>query len=116
MDLVIKMNNVEDANKAVSIIKEVVAKRTPEYPTEISKFIADITIEGNNVVIDESYSLMSNTFCELMPRIMWEIGKYNFGAITMDAWFTSSNCGYEADISARVFKNGKLRISFSEHE
>ena len=115
-DFVIKMNSVEDANKVVAIMKETAAERTPEYPTEISKFIEGIIVDGTTVKVEDSCSLMSNTFCELTYAIMRRIGRYNFGAITMDAWFTSFNCGYEADFRGRVFKNGKLRISFSEHE
>ena len=115
-DFVINMNSAEDANKVVSIMKNIAAQRTPDYPTEIEKFIADITVEGSTVKVEDSYSLMSPTFREMGFQIMTEIGRHNFGAFTMQAWFTSYNCGYEAEFSGRAFKNGKYRISFSEHE
>ena len=115
-NLTIITNSVEDANRAVAIIKDVVAERTPDYPKELDKFIADIVVDGNTVKIEESYSLMSNTFCELIPQIIRRITKYDFGAFTAEAWYTSFNSDYEAEFSARVLKNGKLKISFSEHE
>ena len=115
-DMIIRMNNSEDAKKAASIMKEVASSRTPVYETEIVKFVNDIIIDGNDVKVDISYSLISETFCELIPQIMRMISRYNFGAITMDAFYTSSISGYEVEISGRVFKNGNFRMSFSEHE
>lgn len=115
-EITIKMNCVEDANKAVSIMKEIASKRTPDYPNEISKFLDDIVIDDTTVKVEESYSLMSNTFCELIYEIMRIIAKYNFGPITMDAWYDSYDSGYEASFSGRVYKNGKFKLSFSEHE
>ena len=116
IDISIKANSNEDANKATSIMKETASKRTPEYPTEIEKFIADITVDGNTVKVDESYSLMSDTFSELIPQIMRNIADHGIKAITMEAWFTSLNCGYEAEFCGRVFKNGNCRTSFKEFE
>ena len=116
IDLEFKMNNNDDANKAAAIMKEIASERTPEYPKEIEKFIAGITVEDNIVKMEDNYSLMSNTFSELIPHIMEEIAKNNFGAITMEAWFTSYSCSYEAECKGRVFKNGNFRLKFSVHE
>ena len=115
-DFIIKMNNNEDAIKAAAIMERIASNRAPETPNEMSRFIEGIVIDGNNVKVEDNYSLMSCTFCELIPQIMMEIARYNFGAITMEAWYCSYNCGYEAEFSGRVFKNGKFRMSFKEHE
>ena len=115
-DFIIKTNSAQDANKVVSIIKCVASERTPEYPNEITKFIDDISVDNTTVKVEYSYSIMDSTFCELVPQIMRRIARYDLREITMDAWFTSCNCGYEAEFSGRIFKNGKLRISFQEHE
>ena len=115
-NLSIVLNSVDDANRAVVFIKDVVAERTPDYPNELDKFIADIVVDGNTVKVEESYSLMSNTFCELVPQIIRRIAKNDFGAFTAEAWYTSFNSDYEAEFSAKVFKNGKLKINFSEHD
>lgn len=116
INFIANLNSTEDANKVAMIVKEVSSRRTPDYPTEIVKFIEGIVVDGNTVKIEDNYSLMCPTFRELIPQIMIEIARNNFGAITMDAWFTSESCGYEADLSGRVFKNGKLRMNFFEHE
>ena len=92
------------------------ADRIPDYPTEIDKFVAGIEVEEKTVKVDENYSLMSNTFCEWIPQIMMAIARCGFGAITMEAWFVSESCGYEAEFSGRVFKNGKFRMNFNEHD
>ncbi len=114
VNFIANMNNNEDANKVAVIMKEVASMRTPEYPKEIIKFMDGIVVDGNTVKIEDNYSLMSATFCELISQIMKEIARHSFGAITMDAWYTSYNCGYEADFCGRVFKNGKFRMSFSQ--
>ncbi len=115
-NIIINMNNKEDANKAAEIMKETASKRTPETLNEINNFISGITVKDNSVIVDESYSLMSNTFCELIPQIMMNIVRHGFGAITMEAWFTSYSCGYEAEFTGKVFKSGKYRMTFKEHE
>ncbi len=116
MNLFINLNKKSDAKKVVTIIKDMAAKRTPDYPSEIDKFVAGIEIDGNTVKVEYNYSLMSNTFCEWIPQIMMEIARRNFGEVTMEAWFVSENCSYEAEFSGRIFKNHKFRMSFSEHE
>ena len=115
-NMTIKLNNNTDANKAAAIMKEVASKVTPDYPTEISKFVADITVEDCTVKVEESYSLMSCTFCDMIPQIMRAIAKNGFGPITMEAWFTSFSSDYEAEFSGRVYKNGKFTMTFSEHD
>ncbi len=115
-NLYINLNNNDDANKVASIMKRMAAERIPDYPTEIDKFVAGIEVEEKTVKIEENYSLMSNTFCEWIPQIMMEIARGDFGAITMDAWYVSENCSYEAEFSGRVFKNHKFRMSFNEHD
>ena len=115
-DFIINLNNNNDANKVASIMKEVASRRIPEYENEISKFIAGITVDGNKVMVEENYSLMSCTFCELVPQIMMAIAMNHLGEIYMEAWFTSYNCGYEAEFIGRVYKNGKFKMSFNEHE
>lgn len=115
-DFIIKMNNNEDANKAAAIMKRIASRRAPETPNEMNNFIAGIVVEGNTVKVEDNYSLMSQTFCEMIPQIMMDIARFDFGAITMEAWYCSYNCGYEAEFIGRVFKNGKFRMSFHEHE
>ena len=110
------MNSNEDANTVADIIKEVSSKREPESPNELKHFIADIEVKENVVIVEDSCSLFSNTFCEMIPQIMIDIARRNFGPITMNAWFYSCNCGYEAEISGQIFKNGKFKMSFNEHE
>ena len=109
------MNNNDAAVKTTEIIKRVAAKRTPEFETEIEAFTSSLKIE-ENVITGESDSLSSNTFCELIPQIMMEIARYNFGVSTMTAVHVSCSCGYEAVFNGRIFKNGKFRMSFHEHE
>ncbi len=110
------MNSNEDANKVADIMKEIASKRAPEYESELEDFIAGIVVDGNTVKVEDCYSLMSNTFCEIIPQIMMAIARCSFGPITMDAWFYSCNCGYEAEFNGRIFKSGKFRMSFNEHE
>ena len=110
------MNSNEDANTVADIIKEVASKREPESPNELKHFIADIEVKENVVIVEDSCSLFSNTFCEMIPQIMIDIARRSFGPITMNAWFYSCNCGYEAEISGQIFKNGKFKMSFNDHE
>ena len=115
-EFVIRMNSENDANRAVSIIKEVASKRVPEYPTEIDRFVNGIKVNSNNVELLENYSLTCNSFCEWIPQIMMEIARWDFGTITMEAWHFSESCGYVGHFEGRVFKNGKFRMSFSQHD
>ena len=110
------MNSENDATRVASIVKRMAANRTPDYPTEIERFVAGIEIDGNTLKIENSYSLMCCTFCEWIPQIMMEIAMWDFGAFTMEAWHESESCGYEAQCNGRVFKNGKFRMSFYQHE
>ena len=116
MDFIVRTNNEKEANLVVSIIKNMAAKRIPDYPNEIDQFVAGIKVNDNVVEIKYNYSLTSNTFCEWIPQIMLSISRYDIGAITMDAGFFSESCGYEARISGRIFKNHNFRMSFNEHE
>ena len=116
MDFIVKTNNEKEANLVVSIIKDMAAKRIPEYPSEIDQFVAGIKVNYNVVEVKYSYSLTSNTFCEWIPQIMLRISRCDIGAITMDAGFFSESCGYEARFSGRIFKNHKFRMDFTEHE
>ena len=115
-NMTITMETKEHAIKAVEIIENIAADRTPEFETELTTFIEDIEIKENVIEVDSSCSLMSSTFCEMLPQIMRTIGHYNFGKIKMDAYFFSCNCGYEASCTGRRFRNGNIRVSLTESE
>ncbi len=110
-----KMNNNEDAMKAAEIMKNVVSSRSIESEQQRESFISCIKVENSEVTAN-GYSFLSNTFCEIIPQIMMEIARWNFGAVKMFAGHYSESCGYEAEFEGRIFKNGKFRMSFHEHE
>lgn len=87
VDLFINLNDKNDADKVLTIIKREASKITPEYPTEIERFIDGIQVEGNTVKTEANYSLVIGSFFELMPKIMMEIAVGSFGPITMEAAF-----------------------------
>ena len=111
----IKMNNNEDAMKAAEIVKKVVCSRASEYAKQAEAFISCIKVEESEVTAD-SYSFLSYSFCEIIPQIMMEIARYNFGASKMFAGHYSESCGYEAEFKGQIFKNGNFRMNFREHE
>ena len=115
-NITIKMETNEFAHKAVEIIEDIAANRTPVFETELSTFIADIEIKENIIDVDSSCSLMSETFCEMVPQIMRTIGRHNFGKVTMNAYYFSCNCGYEANCTGKRFKNGKVRVTLEESD
>ena len=115
-NMTITMETKENAIKAAEIIKSIATSRIPEFATELTTFISDIAIKENVVEVIDSCSLTSNTFCEMMPQIMHSIGRWDFGRITMDAYYCSCNCGYEASCTGKCFKNGKTRVTLAEHE
>lgn len=115
-DFIIKMNNNEEAIKVAARMREVASCRTPETPNEMNNFIAGIVIEENIVKVEDNYSLRSCTFCEMIPQIMMVITRCNFRGISMEAYYCSYNCGYEAEFKGRISKKGKLRMRFREHE
>lgn len=110
-----KMNNNEDVMKAAEIMREVVSSRSIESEQQRKSFISCIKVEDSEVTAN-GYSFLSNTFCEIVPQIMMEIARYNFGAAKMFAGHYSESCGYEAEFEGRIFKNGKFRMRFHEHE
>lgn len=110
-----RLNSPKDAERANQILQSTAAKRTPEFGDEIKSFISNIEVEGNEID-GTSYSLSSNTFCELIPQIMMQIARCNFGTITMDAAHCSCSGGYEAVFNGRTFKNGSFRLTFKENE
>lgn len=116
INLLIKMNSNKDATSAVSVITEIALKRTPESPNEINNFLDGIVVEGSTITARDNYSLMSCTFRELIPQIMTELARYNFGSICMDACYQSYNCGYEAVFKGLILKSGKCKTSFIEIE
>ena len=113
-NITIKVETEEQAIKVANIMKRIASERTPEFKAELTTFIFDIKINENVVEINDSCSLISNTFCEMVPQIMFAIGRYDFGRISMDAYYYSCNCGYEATCIGRRFKNGNIRISLKE--
>ena len=115
-NMTITMETKEHAIKAVEIIENIAADRTPEFETELTTFIEDIEIKESVIEVDSSCSLMSNTFCEMMPQIIRSIGLYDFGKITMNAYYFSCNCGYTANCTGKRFKNGKVRVALEESE
>lgn len=115
-NFVIKMNNREDANRVAAIMKEITSRRTPDYPTENDKFIEGIVIDGKEVRLEDNFSLTSNSFRELIPQIMTDIAGHSFVSIKMEAWYTSCNCGYEAEYLGRISKSGEFTMSFNEHD
>ena len=110
-----KMNNNEDAMKAAEIVKNVVSNRATEYAKQAEAFISCIKVEENEVKAN-GYSFRSYSFCEIIPQIMMEIARYNFGAVKMFAGHYSESCGYVAEFNGRIFKNGNFRMNFREHE
>ena len=115
-NITITMETKEQAVKAVEIIKDIATNRTPEFETELTTFIEDIEIKENVVEVDSSCSLMSNTFCEMMPQIMRSFGWHDLGKVRMNAYYFSCNCGYEANCTGKRFKNGKVRVTLEESE
>lgn len=55
--MTINFNNNEAANKAMDIIKAALKTITTKFPTEFIKFEKDITVEENEIIVDESCSL-----------------------------------------------------------
>ena len=115
-NMTITMETKEQAIKAVEIIENIAADRTPYFETELTTFIQDIEIKENVIEVDSSCSLMSETFCEMMPQIMRAIGWSGFGRIKMDAYYFSCNCGYKSSCTGKCFKNGKVRVSLTKKE
>ena len=110
-----KMNDNASAMKAAEIMKNVVSTKAEEYGKQAEVFISHIKVEKNEVTAN-GYSFLSYSFCEIIPQIMMEIARYNFGAVKMFAGHYSESCGYEAEFNGRVFKNGNFRMKFREHE
>ncbi|MBO5521186.1 MAG: hypothetical protein J5973_05895, partial [Eubacterium sp.] len=88
----IRLNNNEEAVKAVEILRDVAESVTPISPNEIKNLLSDVIVDGRSVVVTDNYSLYSWTFNELIPQIIDEFIRCNFRAITFDAWFVSCNC------------------------
>ena len=53
-NITIKMETNEFAHKAVEIIEDIAANRTPVFETELSTFIADIEIKENIIDVDKA--------------------------------------------------------------
>lgn len=114
INLLIKMNNNRDAMSAAGIITAIASKRVPESPNEIKKFLDGVVVKGHTVTVTDNYSLMSCTFRELIPQIMTELAKCQFGSISMNAFCQSFSCGYEAEFNGLIEKNGELKTSYIE--
>ena len=111
----LKLDNTTDAMNAAEIMKDVASVFDGDCGSQIEAFISCIRRENNEVNVN-GFSLLSNTFRELIPQIMSELSKHNLGAITLTADFCSYSCGYEAFFDGRISKTGKLKMSFEEHD
>lgn len=108
-----KFNTNVDTNKVLGIIKTSIEEyQGYYYENEGIRFFEDIEVdESNNTIFtDDSYSLLSNTFCNIIPEIAKSVA-INMANIEFEiyAYLTSYNCGYEAmhDIT---FANTTLKI------
>ena len=109
-NLKMTLENNEQATKAVEIIKGIAAKRIPEYPEELTEYIADLVARGNTVMVEESYSLLGDTFLELTSDIIKACVVLTQSSFEVDAWQYSCNCGYSSSVTAA--RNGnELKIT-----
>lgn len=111
-----KMKDTKDAVAAAAIMRSIASQRKPEYPNELKKFIDAIEIDENTVRVEDSYSLMSSTFNEMIPQIMLGIAMRPIGKSTMKAWFMSFDCGYGSDFVGKISKSGEFTMSFNQHD
>jgi hypothetical protein len=112
--LKITLKTEELATKAMAIMKTIIANRIPASPKELIKFEADICVEENFIIVEESCTLYETTFLEMIPDIMKAIATAQT-ASTFEAhgYYDSCNCGYVAEIEAS-FTNGTLNIKTIE--
>lgn len=114
--MTINFNNNEAANKAMDIIKAALKTITPKFPTEFIKFEKDITVEENEIIVDESCSLWQaiGRVDILAKEVATKLADEDF---TLDCYYYSCNCGYKESVKAD-YSNGKLTINtvFSEDD
>lgn len=108
-----KFNTNVDTNKVLGIIKTSIEEyQGYYYENEGIRFLEDIEVdESNNTIFtDDSYSLLSNTFCNVIPEIAKSVAaKMENIEFDIDADLRSYNCGFEA-LHEITFANGTLEI------
>ncbi len=109
----IEMENKEIAMKAVEEAKRVVRESKEK---NVPSFIEDIVTSGNEVIVENSCTLDSDEYNNLVPLVYKAIASMNevncFEAISN---YVSCNCGYEANIKAS-YENETLTIKSIEAE
>lgn len=108
----IEMENNEIAVKAVeeakaAIMKDMLYKKDEQ---NVSRFINDIKVSEGTVIVDNSCSIDSWEFENLIPIIVKVVATMTeVRSFEGFAHYTSCNCGYEADFEANYW-NGTLTI------
>lgn len=114
----IEMENNEIAVKAAEEAKAAIMK-DPLYKKDehnVSRFINDIKVSEETIVADNSCSLDSWEYYNLIPLLLKAIATMNeVESYDVKSHYTSCNCGYEADINASYW-NKTLTIEKVEVE
>lgn len=98
-NITITMETKEQAVKAAAIMKGLATTKDSE-DANIATFIEDITLKGNQIIVEESCSIHSGTFEELPAEIFKALAVITEGDFTAHAWHYSCNCGYQASVDA----------------
>lgn len=105
----ITFNSEKEASTAKTIIKNLLNNYSEfEYEEELEKYENDLLVEKEVIIAEDSYSLISNTFCELLPVIAKELAK-SISSFELIAGYDSYNCAFMACVSAS-FENSTLTI------
>ena len=110
------MGNEFDATEALAIIRTVLFTSQEGHPSELKRFFEDISVKGNVVIAEKSYTLFSNTYMTILPKIVKTVARnLSTANFILESWYISGNCGYEAKIEAQ-YENGTLTINSLEKD
>lgn len=105
----ITFNSKEEASTAKTIITDLLNNYSDfEYENELEKYEEDLLVEKETIIAEDSYSLLSNTFYELLPVIAKELAK-NVSSFELISGFNSYNCAFMESVYAN-YDNSTLTI------
>ena len=108
----INFNDEDAAKKAEPIIKDYVMKEAKmAYEEWRPEFAEEIKVNGCQVIAEDVMCFIAEDFKEVMEGIANRLWRENL-PFTLYTWLESCNCGYEAEVSARLYKNGSFRIAY----
>ncbi len=108
----INFNDEEAAKKAEPIIKDYVMKEAKmAYEEWRSDFAEEIKVNGCQVIAEDVMVFIDEDFKEVMEGIAYRLWKEDL-PFNLYSWLVSCNCGYEAEVDARLYKNGSFRTTY----